>query len=188
MPTGLRLHAFLPHSRANGPGTRAVIWTQGCSLACPGCFNPQSHASAGGADVPVADLFQRIARLGPAIEGLTLSGGEPLQQREAVTELLARIRSETNLSVLLFTGYTWQEVSALPGADGLLAGVDVLIAGRFMAAMPLARGLRGSANQTLHLLTPRYSLADLEAAPDAEVFIGPDGAVSASGVRPLCPD
>ena len=35
----MRLHHFLPHSRANGSGIRAVLWVQGCSLACPGCFN-----------------------------------------------------------------------------------------------------------------------------------------------------
>src|ERR1039458_1088063 len=158
MPTSLRLHAFLPRSRANGPGTRAVMWVQGCSLGCPGCFNPQTHALSGGEIIPVEELFQRVVRLGPAIEGLTLSGGEPFQQREAIAELLARIRGETNLSVIVFTGYTWDEVSALPEAGGLLAGVDVLIAGRYLAAERVAHGLRGSANKTIHLLTPRYTL------------------------------
>ena len=154
-------------------------------MACPGCFNPQTHAFSGGEGVAVAELFQRVVRLGPAIEGLTLSGGEPFQQREAIAELLARLRGETNLSVIVFTGYTWEEVSALPQAGGLLAGVDVLIAGRYVAAERVARGLRGSANKTIHLLTPRYSLADLEAVPEAEVFVGPDGEVSASGTGPL---
>ncbi|MCX6914324.1 MAG: 4Fe-4S single cluster domain-containing protein [Verrucomicrobia bacterium] len=185
MSTSLRLHAFLPLSRANGPGTRAVIWAQGCSLGCPGCFNPQTHALSGGEVILVEEVFQRVARLGPAIEGITLSGGEPLQQREAMAELLARIRCETNLSVLVFTGYTWEEVSALPQARGLLASVDVLVAGRYVAAERVARGLRGSGNKTVHLLTPRYSLADLQAVPEAEVFVGPNGEVSASGIGPL---
>ena len=70
MSTRLRLHAFLPRSRANGPGTRAVIWVQGCSLGCPGCFNPKTHAFSGGEEVPVEELFQRIVELGPAIEGI----------------------------------------------------------------------------------------------------------------------
>ena len=185
MPTTLRLHAFLPRSRANGPGTRAVVWAQGCSLACPGCFNPQTHAFSGGEEVAVEQLSQRVVRLGPAIEGLTLSGGEPFQQREAFAELLARIRDETNLSVIVFTGYTWEEVSALPQAGGLLAGVDVLIAGRYVTAERAAHGLRGSANKTVHLLTPRYTLAELAAVPEAEVFFGPDGEIFASGIGPL---
>jgi anaerobic ribonucleoside-triphosphate reductase activating protein len=154
-------------------------------LGCPGCFNPQTHALSGGEVIPVEELFQRVVRLGPAIEGISLSGGEPFQQREAIAELLARIRGEKNLSVIVFTGYTWEEVSALPKAGGLLAGVDVLVAGRYVAAERVARGLRGSANKTIHLLTPRYSLADLEATPEAEVFLGPDGEISASGIGPL---
>jgi anaerobic ribonucleoside-triphosphate reductase activating protein len=67
----------------------------------------------------------------------------------------------------------------------LLAGVDGLMAGRYVAAERVARGLRGSANKTIHLLTPRYSLADLEATPEAEVSVGPDGEISASGIGPL---
>ena len=183
--TRLRLHAFLPRSRANGPGVRAVIWVQGCSLGCPGCFNPQTHAFSGGEVVSVEELFQRIVELGPAIEGLTLSGGEPFQQRAAVATLLARIRRETNLSVIGFTGFTWEEVQAMPNAGALLAGVDVLIAGRYVAAERVARGLRGSANKTIHLLTPRYTLADLEAVPEAEVVVGPNGEIFASGIEPL---
>lgn len=126
MSTSLRVHAFLPCSRTNGPGTRAVIWAQGCSLGCPGCFNPQTQAFSGGEGVAVEELFQRIVRLDSAIESLTLSGGEPFQQREAVAALLAGIRRATNLSVIVFTGYTWEEGQAMPQAGALLAGVDVL--------------------------------------------------------------
>lgn len=185
MTTSLRLHAFLPRSRANGPGTRAVVWVQGCSLGCPGCFNPQTHACSGGEIIPVEELFQRIAGLGPEVEGLTISGGEPFQQREAVAALLARIRRETNLSVMVFTGHTWAELQTMPQAGGLLAGVDVLIAGRYVAAERVARGLRGSANKTVHLLTPRHTLADMEAVPEAEVILGPGGEIFASGIGPL---
>ena len=185
MSTNLRLHAFLPRSRANGPGVRAVVWVQGCSLGCPGCFNPLTHAFSGGEVVAVDELFQRVVRLGPEIQGLTLSGGEPFQQREAVAALLARIRRETNLSVIVFTGYTWAEVQAMPKAGGLLADVDVLIAGRYEAAERVARGLRGSANKTIHLLTPRYTLADLEGTPTGEIVLRPDGQLILSGIDPL---
>ncbi|MCU0780030.1 MAG: radical SAM protein [Akkermansiaceae bacterium] len=53
----LRLHAFLPRSRANGPGWRSVVWVQGCSLGCPGCFNPQTHDWEGIAATPEAEAF-----------------------------------------------------------------------------------------------------------------------------------
>src|SRR6266852_4410273 len=140
MAESLRLHHFLPSSRANGPGTRAVLWTQGCSLGCPGCFNPQTHSFDGGELVPVDDLFARLVALGDSIEGVTVSGGEPLQQRPALLSLLLRVRAETSLSVLVFTGFTWDELRSLPDADTLLACVDVLIAGRYDQARRLAVG------------------------------------------------
>jgi anaerobic ribonucleoside-triphosphate reductase activating protein len=154
-------------------------------LGCPGCFNPQSHPFSGGEAVPVDELFRRVVNLGPEIEGVTLSGGEPFQQREAVAELLARLRRETKLSVIVFTGFTWNEVQAMPNSAGLLACVDVLIAGRYAAAERVARGLRGSANKTIHRLTRRHTLADLERVPEAEVLLGPGGEVFASGIGPL---
>jgi anaerobic ribonucleoside-triphosphate reductase activating protein len=181
----LRLHQFLPASRANGPGVRAALWTQGCSLGCPGCFNPETHPFAGGEIVTVDDLFQRILAVADAVEGVTVSGGEPLQQRPALLALLRRLRAETRLSVLVFTGFTWDEVRRLPEAEELLACVDVLIAGRYDREQHRGRGLLGSANKTVHFLTDRYGPADLGEVPAAEVVITADGDVVASGIDPL---
>jgi anaerobic ribonucleoside-triphosphate reductase activating protein len=181
----LRINGFLPRSRANGPGLRAVLWVQGCSLACPGCFNPETHSFTGGHFVSPDDLFRRIASLEGSIEGITISGGEPLQQRRPLLALLRRLRRETALSVLVFTGFTWDEVRGLPDADALLACIDVLIAGRYDGTQHLARGLRGSANKTVHFLTNRYTPDDLETVPPAEVFITPGGAIQLTGIDPL---
>jgi anaerobic ribonucleoside-triphosphate reductase activating protein len=181
----LRIHQFLPFSRANGPGVRAVLWTQGCSLGCPGCYNPQTHPFVVGELVPVGELFRRVTALGDAVEGLTVSGGEPLQQRLALLALLRRVRRETALSVLVFTGYTWDEVQLMPEAEALLACVDVLIAGRYDQTQRLARDLRGSANKTVHFLTDRYAPSDLQAVPHAEVILRADGDVQVSGIDPI---
>jgi anaerobic ribonucleoside-triphosphate reductase activating protein len=181
----LRLHQFLPASRANGPGLRAVVWLQGCSLGCPGCYNPETHTFEGGQRVAIGDLFERLAALASTVEGVTFSGGEPLQQGAALLALLRRLRAETALSVLVFTGFTWAEVQRLPGSDELLKCVDVLIAGRYEQELRLARDLRGSSNKTVHFLTPRYGPGDLEEVPPAEVVIAPDGTVVATGIDPL---
>lgn len=181
----LRVHQFLPRSRANGPGVRAVLWVQGCSLGCSGCFNPDTHTFAGGERVPVNDLFQRLIAPSASIEGLTISGGEPLQQRRPLLALLRRVRWETPLSVVLFTGYTWEEVQRMPEAEVLLSCVDMLIAGRYDASQRLARDLRGSANKTVHLLTNRYTMADVQVVPLAEVIITEAGEVVMSGIDPV---
>lgn len=181
----LRLHSFLPYSRANGPGTRAVVWTQGCSLACRGCFNPETHASNGGEEIDVADLVARIRALGDRISGVTISGGEPLQQADGLLPLVKKLRDESKLSLILFTGFSWHEILRMPFHEELIASVDVLVAGRYDARQRIARGLRGSANKTVHFLTDRYSAADLDAVPDGEVFINTDGGLTFSGIEPM---
>jgi anaerobic ribonucleoside-triphosphate reductase activating protein len=184
MAERLRLHAFEPASRANGPGLRAVLWTRGCTLGCPGCFNPETHSFDGGEFVDVGELAERVAVL-EGIEGVTVSGGEPLQQRPALLAFLRRLRERTRLSALVFTGFTWDEVRRFPGAAELLGCIDVLLAGRYDAARHRGRGLLGSANKTAHFLSGRYGPADLEAVPPAEVVITADGEVVASGIDPL---
>jgi len=180
----LRVHGFLPVSLANGPGARAVVWVQGCSLGCPGCFNPKTHPPTGGELVPVDDLFGRFAVLGDRIEGVTVSGGEPLEQCGPLARFLRMVKARTSLSVIVFTGLTWAEVKTLEDAADLLSHIDVLIAGRYEAARRLARDLRGSANQTVHFLSDRYRPTDLGAVPPAEVVIDKGGRVAMSGVEP----
>lgn len=177
----VRVHAIDPRSRANGPGVRFVVWLQGCTLGCPGCFNPATHGE-GGSELSVDELRAQLAAAN--VEGLTLSGGEPLQQPEATCALLDAARS-LGLSTLAFSGYTLAEIRELPGGLETLARLDVLVDGRYVAGERLGKGLRGSANQRIHLLTDRYSLADVESTPVAEIVIGTDGLVQLTGVDPL---
>lgn len=189
----MRLHHFLPSSRANGPGMRAVIWVQGCTLACPGCFNEPTHPAEGGDLVSVDSLFERIVGLEDSIEGITVSGGEPLQQRPAIARLLRCVRDETDLSVILFTGFSWDELARIGAKEkqasnlplALLQDVDVLIAGRYDRTQHLARDLRGSANKKTYFLTGRYTESAMAAIPPAEVVITEDGEVIMSGIDPL---
>jgi anaerobic ribonucleoside-triphosphate reductase activating protein len=177
----VKLHAVEPRSRANGPGARFVVWFQGCTLGCPGCFNPATHGD--GPESAVADVIVQL-RAARDIEGLSLSGGEPLQQPEAALALLEAARA-LGLSTLAFSGYTIDEIRAQPLGEAILAQLDVLIDGRYVAGDRLATGLRGSANQRIQLLTSRYTLADVEATPVAEIRIGKTGEVVLTGVNPL---
>ena len=175
-PLTLRVHALLEHSYANGPGCRAVVWMQGCSIHCPGCCNPDAQYPGGGRVIPVADLVAWVRSI-EGIEGITVSGGEPLQQRVAVGEFLRIIRTATDLSVVLFTGFAWQHVTTTPGFMEVAGLADVVIAGPYRRHQRIERGLRASANQTIHLFTTRCSLADLEAVPEMEVVLDEHRAV-----------
>lgn len=185
MVSRLDVHAFLPSSHANGPGLRAVIWTQGCARNCPGCFNPsaRSYADGDGERIPVDALFERIKAMGNRIEGISVSGGEPLEQAGPLIRLLQRVKAETDLSVLVFTGYNWEEVERLPLVKELLPYVDVVVAGPYQCSRHVGRGLLGSANQSIHLLTSRYRTEDIESVPVAEVIINPGGDVVITGIE-----
>jgi anaerobic ribonucleoside-triphosphate reductase activating protein len=175
----LRIHAIERHSRANGPGTRAVVWVQGCTLGCPGCFNPATHPDGGGGEMEVEAIARELRAL--PVDGVTVSGGEPFEQPEA---LLALVTALAGTSIIVFSGFTRGEIERQPLGPAILARIDVLVDGRYVERRRVARGLRGSANQVVHLLTGRHRMADIESTPVGEVVIGPDGEVRVSGVDP----
>jgi len=180
----LNLHATMTRSRANGPGTRFVLWTQGCTRRCPGCFNPETHPHEPRQLIEVDTLIDRMLAEGPAIDGVSISGGEPLEQAETICYLLTRIREEMSLSTLLFTGFTLAEIQANPARAAVLPFLDVLIAGPYDATHPLTSSLLGSANQQIHLLTDRYTHDQITQVPPTEVHITPNGQVIISGIHP----
>src|ERR1039458_3210543 len=108
------LHAFVPASRANGPGLRAVVYFQGCSLHCEKCWNPTTHKFRG-VEVPVLEVVQRFEEASrfESLEGSTFSGGEPMQQAEALLELMRKFRrTAPTASLGMFTGYTEGELTS----------------------------------------------------------------------------
>lgn len=179
----LKIHHFLPHSRANGPGERAVLWVQGCTLGCTGCYNPLTHPPQGGQWMDIDAIMDSLRSLGRSIEGLTVSGGEPFQQPGALLALFQRVRAETSLSVLVFSGFTLEEIQRIPEGPDILEHIDVLIAGRYLDSQRLARGLLGSANKIFHFFTPRYRVDDLQIVPEAEVILTTDGHILFSGIE-----
>ena len=180
----IRLHAFEPASRANGPGLRAVVWFQGCTLACPGCFNPAAHNPEAGSTSDTASLATTVLSSGATIEGLSISGGEPFQQSAALLDLLERLAG-SHLSRLVFSGYTLSEINGLPLGPTILRHIDVLIAGRYVASQRTGESLLGSANQALHRLTDRYTPADLARVPRRELILHSDGTITRSGLSPF---
>ncbi|MBX9771308.1 MAG: radical SAM protein [Candidatus Obscuribacterales bacterium] len=181
----LRVHEVLERSEVNGPGVRTVIWVQGCTLACPGCFNQETHGFEAGQLIDVDELVKQVISYGDEIEGITISGGEPLQQAAAVTYLTKQIKAQSNLSILLFSGFSIEEISAIPQSKELLSNIDVLLAGRYVEENRLARGLIGSSNKTIRFLSDRYDMTDLKDIPACEISIDEMGEVRITGIDPV---
>lgn len=178
----LNIARTLARSAANGPGERYVLWVQGCTLACPGCWNPDTWPRVRRDERTVDEVEREILSF-PNIEGVTFTGGEPFQQAPALAALASRIRVH-GLSVVVFTGYDLDELRSAT-ARSLLAVTDVLITGRYIAARrTLDLPLRGSANQQIHALTERYTMSTLTGPPTCEIHIGVDGSLTVTGFPP----
>lgn len=176
----LRIHNIISATRVNGPGVRVLVHTQGCSLRCRGCFNPETHDPTSGIEIPVRELADRILS-NQSLEGLTISGGEPTDQLEAVTALVRIVKQESTFSVVLFSGRTLEQIQQMAGANELLALLDVLIDGPYEHSLHTASGLRGSTNQRVRLLTDRYQQEDLTPPARVEVTITSSGEVTVTG-------
>jgi anaerobic ribonucleoside-triphosphate reductase activating protein len=181
----LWINHFEPISCANGPGRRFVLWLQGCSQNCPGCFNPSTHPFNIGKAWSIDQIYKIIMRKEDQIEGITLSGGEPLEQRGPLLHLLQKIAHETHLSIILLTGYNWQEVQEMPEYTEMNHCVDVILAGPYREDLRTAHQLTGSSNKTFHFLTSTYSHKNFESIPDCEAVIKPDGEILISGINPI---
>ncbi|HWR44697.1 4Fe-4S single cluster domain-containing protein [Sporomusa sp.] len=151
----INMAAFLPASRVNGPGLRSVVWVQGCPRRCPGCFNQDMLEFKDKQLVPVDELACSIlAESG--IEGVTFSGGEPFAQAAVLAEL-AEFLVKHGLTIMIFTGYRYEELkgAANPDWDRMLAVTDLLVAGPYVEERRSQDYLLGSSNQELIFLTER---------------------------------
>jgi len=171
------LHALIPASRANGPGIRAVVFFQGCSIGCPKCWNPLTHQFRG-TEATIDVIAQEVlrSRQEHKLEGITFSGGEPMQQADSLLGLIQCLRQQApELSFGMFSGYAepelakgqywiWGDGSSEPARKRLWqeirACLDFTILGRFNQAQPSSLPLRTSRNQVLRLFSDRYTPAD----------------------------
>ncbi len=180
----LEVAALVPCTEAEGPHRRVALWVQGCSLRCPGCCNPELFERGRGRQRSVHELLDAVhrARIRERIEGITVLGGEPMEQIVPLTHLCEGVQA-MGLGVIVFTGLRWAEARRLRGFDRLWSAVDTLVDGRYdPRRVERRRRFIGSANQRLFHRTARYRDPDLWLGPNhAEVRIDKDGSVSVHG-------
>jgi anaerobic ribonucleoside-triphosphate reductase activating protein len=137
--------------RSLGYGERIGIWMQGCSIHCRGCIVPESWTAGAEHVVRIADLLRAIASWLPRCDGITISGGEPFDQPDALSEIVTALRQRTNGDILVYSGYTKAILQRRFAST--LALIDALVAGPFVATKPDSRTFIGSTNQELVLST-----------------------------------
>lgn len=173
------IHAIITHSRVNGPGVRSVVYFQGCDLGCAGCWNPATHAFVG-AERSIDDVATQILGV-VGIDGVTFSGGEPMQQASALFALISILKARRpDLSIGMYSGYTERELNASAIWRAVCEHLDFAVLGRFVAAKPSSLPLRTSANQILRLFSGRYREEDFQ-PQECEVQISRDGLIQITG-------
>ena len=190
------IHGLVSGSRVNGPGLRTVIYFQGCTLGCRNCWNPETHIFAG-EERSIAEVTALVvsAHQERALEGVTFSGGEPMQQADALLVLIESLRDRLpGLSIGMYSGYSEPELSSghywcrseltrRTKQDiwrSIRSHLDFAVLGRYAAERPSTLALRTSSNQNLTLLSRRYSEGDFK-PQEVEVHIDSEGVVHVTG-------
>ncbi len=160
----LNLHSIAYPVTALGPGQRLVLWVSGCSLNCKGCISPELRSSNSGKQIKLDTLIKHILGLSFQLDGISLSGGEPFEQAEALSLLLIALRAaRPDWSVLAFSGYSLAFLAArlcrqdrgLKNSNDLLAQLDILVDGPYLEHHSGEHPLIASSNQRLHYLSKR---------------------------------
>lgn len=173
-PLLLNVATWLPRSRANGPGTRMVLWLQGCPFRCPGCQNPD-YLEFQVKKILTVDQMWEVFQQIPGLDGISFSGGEPFAQAVALAELASRVQN-AGKTVVCWSGYRLEQLQSrqIKGAAELLTHVDLLIDGLFIQEQAGQFALRGSENQKLYFLSGKITEEDLVDIPRQEWVLAPE--------------
>lgn len=133
-------------SIVDGPGFRYTVFFQGCKHGCIGCHNRSTWCVDGGIEYRTLAIVRDIERCRD-IDGVTVSGGEPFLQVEGLKGFVKRLK-EMGYHIIVYTGYTYEEIVAETGFKGCLNYIDVLVDGKYIESeRVLGLRFRGSKNQ-----------------------------------------
>lgn len=174
----MNIHAY-KISRVNGPGKRFTLWTQGCSKGCVNCFNPETWNNKNNIVLSTSEIFEMIKDF--ELDGVTITGGDPFEQEEELLELLILISSlSLSKGVIVFTGFTYDEIRENKIREKCCDYIDVLIDGRYEDNNRVTDCFKGSSNQNIIYFSSKIKEEELIMDQEVEVSLG-DGIISVTG-------
>ena len=168
-----------------GPGNRVGIWVSGCPRRCEGCANPELWEQKESQNISMESLLDLVAGIADKhpIDGFTITGGEPFFQHEALEILLGAL-SKWSQDILVYSGYHRGEIESFAS----LEHIAVLIDGPYIQSQNKGLTLRGSENQTIHILKKefeqRYHLYLQDKYSKIQNFFHRDSVISVGIHRP----
>lgn len=140
-------------SIVDGEGVRVVVFFAGCNHHCKGCHNPESHRFDVGKpfDFEIQEQISEYIRETPYIDGVTLSGGDPMYSADDVRDFVIRLKAELpHVTIWIYSGFTYDEIVSDQEMLGLLQLCDVLVDGPFVIEQrDVSLNYRGSRNQRI---------------------------------------
>lgn len=136
-----------------GYGKRVGIWVTGCNKNCVNCMSSDLKEKHSGIDISPTKIVESITSNNVAIDGITISGGEPFLQFDELYELLRELNKKSIDDIIIYTGYTLEELTEKFPAeiDDIKSLVSVLVDGEYIDHLNDNIGLRGSNNQKIHI-------------------------------------
>ena len=195
----MKLFDIIEGSEVNGPGLRLVLWFSGCDRDCPGCFNKEAQDINNSKEYELSYILNLLQNPSQQYQGISISGGEPFYQWEALYNLLKAVkdlneREGKNFDILVFTGYTYEELITDERFAKILNLIDILVDGPFIQELKEGNTcyLTGSSNQrVLYLKDGKISKNasnDFDISTKAqeerfssELIIGKDGSIKLTG-------
>ena len=134
-----------------GYGRRLGLWVQGCSIHCPGCIAPDTWHRKAEHALPIKLLLRAVERWLTDTDGVTISGGEPFDQPQALSRLLSELRQRCAGDLLVYSGYSFAHLRQ--NFAPILDQLDLVVSGPYVERLTDQRAYVGSSNQEIHLLT-----------------------------------
>ncbi|WP_414623205.1 4Fe-4S single cluster domain-containing protein [Calothrix sp. CCY 0018] len=187
VPSGyLNIMGYVDESEVNGPGSRAVIWVQGCKRECGGCFNTDSWSFEINQLESVDSLAEKILSK-PGNTGVTFSGGEPFWQATELASLARKVKA-SGLNVMAFSGFTLENLQsekAPAGSQELLEQLDILIDGPFIESLAInsPNSPVSSSNQRVRIFNPDFEDKITWASDQIEIHVFKDGSRLVTGYK-----
>jgi len=142
MDIKLKISSIIPLRIEDGPGVRTTVFFQGCSVKCHGCHNEETTwEEKEGDKLSIDDILTKLSSYNNPNKRITISGGEPLEQKEALVELLDRLNKE-DYDIALYTSYDLTEISY-----DIRKRLNYIKVGRFIKNKKVKNKFYGSSNQ-----------------------------------------
>ena len=141
---------IVEETTVDGPGLRTSIYLQGCPIHCQGCHNKHLWDITKGTHADTVDTVNKVIS-NKYIDGITILGGEPFYQPQALYDLVKLIRAlAPNLSIWIYTGYTLEQLLNFPHVfKKIITYCNTIVTGPFIESLKTTEPFIGSSNQQI---------------------------------------